>query len=81
MIQSHYKTNIVNTSKDNSMIFMLAGTNNTNKQTNDTYCDFCKNYGHLKMKNGKPYCFKYKKKLKKETKKDKTVSNCTFHLF
>ena len=72
MIQSHYKTNIVNTSKDNTMIFMLAGTNDTNNQTNDTYCDFCKKYGHPKMKNGKPYCFKYKKKLKKETKKDKT---------
>ena len=72
MIQSHCKTNIVNTSKDNTMIFMLTGTNDTNKQTNDTYCDVCKKYGHPKMKKGKPYYFKYKKKLKKETKKDKT---------
>jgi len=31
----------------------------------ETICDLCKKKGHPKMKNGKPFCFKYKNKLKK----------------
>ena len=53
-----YYYNKINTSNDKEY-------HNRNNTTNDINCDFCKKPGHPKMKDGKPFCFKYKKWLKK----------------
>ena len=62
---SYYKTKITANSKvDNSMVFMIGKYRNKNyKNTNVVVCDFYKKPGHPMIKNGKPFCFKYKKKL------------------
>ena len=93
MICSHHKTKIAATDKtDNSMIFMIGNYKNQpnqgNKQNaNTVFCDFCKKPGHPMIKNGKPFCYKYKKKLKQEANKkekdsDKDINslfvNCVF---
>ena len=72
------------------MIYMVGGYGNNqqkNKSSN-VICDFCKKPGHPMIKNGKPFCFKYKKKLRQEEKKaekkdeDKDINslfvNCVF---
>ena len=71
MICSHYKTKIAPDSKvENSMIHMIEGNgNNQQKKTSNVICDFCKKPGHPMIKNGKPFCYKYKKKLRQEEKK------------
>lgn len=68
MISSHYKTKIINEGKiENPMICMVTGGASAppNPYANIT-CDFCGKKGHPKFKKGKPFCFKYKKKLKQE---------------
>ena len=84
MITSHYKTKIIGDAKNEStMLCMVIGSNNQNKSNPyaETVCSFCNKKGHPKMKNNKPFCFKYKKHLKKEkqnttnTSNDKDVNN------
>ena len=70
MISSHYKTKIIGNEKmENTMICMLTGSMTAPPNPySQTTCEFCKKKGHPKMKNGKPFCFKYKKKLKQDRK-------------
>ena len=84
MIVSHYKTKIIGDTKtESTMLCMVIGSNNQNKSNPyaETVCSFCNKKGHPKMKNNKPFCFKYKKHLKKEkqntsnTTNDKDVNN------
>ena len=74
MISSHYKTKILGIDKKgSSMICMIANNPPTSNSSPTIVCDFCKKSGHPKMKNGKPFCFKYKKWLKKkQNNKDDT---------
>ena len=93
MICSHYKTKITSSSKpDNAMVYMIGNHGNRSQNNNsnsNVYCDFCQKPGHPKMKNGKPFCFRYKKKLKQDAKKqekkddDKDINslfvNCVYN--
>ena len=79
MISSHYKTKIIGEGKvENSMIFTVRGgaTAPTNPYS-DHKCEFCHKKGHPMKKNGKPFCFKYKKKLKQERRDDNEGSSAS----
>ena len=72
MIHSHYKTKIIESDKSNSsMIFMVGGNakkhnNNVKKQNANLKCEYCGKLGHTKESRGKPFCFKYRKDLRKQ---------------
>ena len=92
MICSHYKTKIALSSKsENSMIYVVSGYSSNQQKMNkssNVICNYCKKPGHPMIKNGKPFCYKYKKKLRQEEKKvekkddDKDINslfiNCVF---
>ena len=65
MIASHFKTKIaVGDKLENSVICAIAGIGNVPYVKNEIFCEFCKIKGHTSYKSGKPYCFKFIKKLK-----------------
>ena len=70
MISSHYKTKIIQKNNGSrSMIFMLSGDKFNKKDNNSRMkCEFCGKDNHTAYKDGKPFCYKLKKKLKKENK-------------
>jgi len=70
MISSHYKTKIIQkTNSTRSMIFMVSGDKfNKKEATPRMKCDFCGKENHTAYNDGKPFCYKLKKKLKKENK-------------
>ena len=56
------------------MIFMVGGNakkhNNNGKNKNaNLKCEYCGKTGHTKESRGKPFCFKYRKDLKKQKNK------------
>ena len=68
MIASHYKTKVLQKNNSSSMIFMLSGDKFKREEKPRMKCDFCGKDNHTAYKDGKPFCYKLKKKLKRENK-------------
>ena len=70
MIVSHFKTKIQGNDKSSSSMVFMTNTGNRIKNNNESQmkCDFCGKNGHTAYRDGKPFCFKLKRKIKKENK-------------
>ena len=72
MISSHYKTKIEsNDGLENSMLCMMTSDNGGKKDA--IFCSECKKKGHPAYKDGKPFCYVLKDRLKHK-KDNKTAS-------
>ena len=91
MIASHFKAKVLQKNNSSSMIFMLSGDKFKRKgERSRMKCDFCGKDNHTLYKDGKPFSYKLKKKLKKDNKsqdkntKDQDINslfvNCVYTL-
>ena len=77
MITRYFKTKIQQEDKpSSSMIFMMSGDGkNYNNNRVKLKCDFCGKDNHTAYRNGKPFCFKLKRKLRKEKLQENSSAN------
>ena len=73
MISAHFKTKIeANDGLENSMLCMVTSDNNSEKK-NTLFCSVCNKKGHSAYKDGKPFCYVLKNKLKQLKENNTTL--------